>query len=79
MVNIIDEWEIIEEYAGDNLGFYQLLEADGCFEIRVQTGRLGFKKEFEGQDPELLSILSFCRRHRYIKVCKTTSDADFFK
>jgi len=46
LVNIIEDWDVLEEYAGEKLGFYQLLATDGMFEIRVQTGRVGFKKEF---------------------------------
>jgi len=47
VVNIIEDWGVLEEYAGEKLGFYQLLANDGMFEIRVQTGRVGFKREFE--------------------------------
>lgn len=80
MVNIIEDWDILEEYAGEKLGFYQLLANDGMFEIRVQTGRVGFKREFEnGNDPLLTKILDFCRRHRYIRVSQTTRDEQFFR
>ena len=80
MVNIIEDWDVLEEYAGEKLGFYQLLATDGMFEIRVQTGRVGFKKEFEnGNDPLLTKILDFCRRHRYIRVSQTTRDEQFFR
>jgi hypothetical protein len=47
LVNIIEDWEVLEEYAGEKLGFYQLLDSDGLFEIRVLTGRCSFKREFE--------------------------------
>ncbi len=80
MVNIIEDWDVLEEYAGEKLGFYQLLESDGMFEIRVQTGRVGFKREFEkGDDPLLGKIMDFCRRHRYIRVSEHLRDEDFFK
>jgi hypothetical protein len=50
------------------------------FEIRVQTGRVGFKREFEnGNDPLLNKILDFCRRHRYIRVSQKLRDEEFFK
>jgi len=29
LVNIIDDWDVPEEYAGEKLGFYQLLANDG--------------------------------------------------
>ena len=38
LVNLIEDWEVLEEYAGEKLGFYQLLGNDGTIEIRVQTG-----------------------------------------
>ncbi len=80
MVNIIEDWDILEEYAGEKLGFYQLLANDGMFEIRVQTGKVGFKKEFEnGNDLLLSKILDFCRKHRYIQVTQTARDEQFFK
>ncbi len=80
MVNLIEDWDVLEEYAGEKLGFYQLLATDGMFEIRVQTGRVGFKREFEnGNDPLLNKILDFCRRHRYIRVSQKLRDEEFFK
>ena len=80
MVIIVEDWDVIEEYAGEKLGFYQLLANDGMFEIRVQTGRVGFKREFESaNDPLLTKILDFCRRHRYVRVSQTTRDEQFFR
>jgi hypothetical protein len=71
---------VIEEYAGEKLGFYQLLASDGMFEVRVQTGRVGFKSEFEnGNDPLLTKILDFCRKQRYIQVSRKLRDEEFFK
>ncbi|MFA5571504.1 MAG: hypothetical protein WDA42_00225 [Candidatus Bathyarchaeia archaeon] len=43
---MIEDWDVLEEYAGEKLGFYQLLSNDGIIEIRVQTGRIDYKKEF---------------------------------
>ncbi len=80
MVNIVEDWDVIEEYAGEKIGFYQLLANDGMFEIRVQTGRVGFKREFEnGNDPLLTKILDFCRKQRYIRVSQKLRDEEFFK
>jgi len=80
LVNLIEDWDVLEEYAGEKLGFYQLLESDGNFEIRVQTGRIGFKREFEkGDDPLLNKILDFCRKHRYIRVSEHLRDEEFFR
>jgi hypothetical protein len=80
LVNIVEDWDVIEEYAGEKMGFYQLLANDGKFEIRVQTGRVGFKREFEnGNDPLLTKILDFCRKQRYIRVSQKLRDEEFFK
>jgi hypothetical protein len=80
LVNIIEDWDVLEEYAGEKLGFYQLLASDGKFEIRVQTGKVGYKKEFEsGNDPLLIRILDFCRKHRYIRVSEHVRDEEFFR
>ncbi len=80
MVNIIEDWDVLEEYAGEKLGFYQILENDGSVEIRVQTGRVGFKKEFEKlDDPLLTKILDFCKKHRYIQISQNLRDEEFFK
>ncbi len=80
MVNIIEDWGVLAEYAGEKLGFYQLLFNDGAVEIRVLTGRVGFKREFASrEDPVYIKILDFCRRHRFIKVTQTTRDEQFFK
>ncbi len=80
MVNIIEDWEVLEEYAGEKLGFYQLLDNDGAIEIRVQTGRVGFKQEFAlGSDELLCKILDFCKKRRYIRVSENMRDDQFFK
>jgi len=80
VVNLIEDWDVLEEYAGEKLGFYQLLANDGTLEIRVQTGRLGLRKEFEKADDPLLSkILDFCRKRRYIRISENLRDEEFFK
>jgi hypothetical protein len=80
LVNIVEDWDVIEEYAGEKIGFYQLLANDGMFELRVQTGRVGFKREFDnGNDPLLTKILDFCRKQRYIRVSQKLRDEEFFK
>lgn len=80
MVNIIEDWDILAEYAGEKLGFYQLLSNDGIIEVRVQTGRIGFKKEFDkGDDAMLTKILDFCKKHRFIQIVENMRDDQFFK
>jgi len=80
LVNLIEDWDVLAEYAGEKLGFYQILGNDGTIEIRVQTGRIGYKKEFKaGDDPGLLSILDFCKKHHYIQISEHLRDEEFFK
>ena len=80
MVNLVEEWEVLEEYAGDKQGFYQLLADGEAVEIRVAIGRLGFKKEFENKgDPLLNRVLSFCKTRKYIRVSENIRDELFFK
>jgi serine phosphatase RsbU (regulator of sigma subunit) len=80
VVNIIEDWDVLAEYAGEKLGFYQLLSNDGIIEIRIQTGRIGFKREFESSsDPLLNKIMDFCKKHRYIQISENMRDDQFFK
>jgi hypothetical protein len=80
MVNIIEDWDILAEYAGEKLGFYQLLITDGRPEIRVQTGRVGFLKEFDNrEDKDYNKILNFCRKNRFIEITRTARDDQFFR
>lgn len=80
MVNLVDDWEVLEEYAGDKQGYYQVLSTDGTIEIRIAIGRLGFKKEFDNNaDPLLNRILSFCKTRKYIRISETVRDELFFK
>ena len=40
----------------------------------------GIRKEFKtGDDTELLSILDFCKKHRYIQISEHLRDEEFFK
>jgi serine phosphatase RsbU (regulator of sigma subunit) len=80
VVNIIEDWDVLAEYAGEKLGFYQLLSNDGIIEIRIQTGRIGFKREFESSSDQLLNkIMDFCKKHRYIQISENMRDDQFFK
>ena len=80
MVNLVEDWEVLEEYVGEKLGFYQILAVDGSFEVRVMTGRLGYRKEFkDGNDKLLNQILDFCKKQRFIQISEHLRDEDFFK
>jgi len=80
LVNLVEDWEIVKEYAGDKQGFYQILGNDDAIEIRVAVGRVGFKKEFETKEDSLLkSIVAFCKFRKYIKVSESIQDNFFFK
>ena len=80
MVNLVEEWEVLEDYAGDKQGFYQILGDAEAVEIRVAIGRLGFKKEFDNKSDMLLNrILTFCKSRSYIKISENVRDEFFFK
>ena len=80
MVNLVEEWEVLEDYAGDKRGFYQILGDAEAVEIRVAISRLGFKKEFDNKGDMLLNrILSFCRSRNFIKISENVRDDFFFK
>ena len=80
MVNLVEDWEIIEEYAGDKQGFYQILSGGKGVEIRVAVGKLGFKKSFDNaKDPLLDRIVRFCGFQNYVKVSENIRDEQFFK
>jgi hypothetical protein len=80
LVNLIEDWDVLAEYAGEKIGFYQLIAVDGQFEIRVLTGRCGFVREFSSsEDPLFSKIMDFVRRHRYVQVSLKIRDEEFFK
>ena len=80
MVNLVDDWQVLEELVGERLGFYQLLSVDGAIEIRVLFGKVGFEREFkDGNDKLLSQILDFCRKHRFIQIGAYVQDENFFR
>ena len=80
MVNLVENWEVIEDHAGDKQGYYQILGNDAPVEIRVHVGVVGFKREFKNKDDPLLTrILDFCKTKDYIKVSQAIRDEFFFK
>jgi hypothetical protein len=80
LVNLVEDWEVLEEYAGDKQGYYQILANDRIVEARVAIGRLGFKKDFDNHaDPLLTRILAFCKARKYVRVSETVRDELFFR
>ena len=79
MVNLVEDWETFEEYAGDKIGFYQVIHGIRL-EIRVMVGKLGFKKDFDNSDDPLLGhIEEFCGFQGYFKISESVRDEQFFK
>ncbi len=80
MVNLVEDWEVLQDYAGDKLGYYQVINNDGFMEVRLTVGRLGFKKQFDNNaDPLLDRIMSFCRTRKYVRISETIRDELFFR
>ncbi len=82
MVNLVEDWEVLQEYAGDKQGYYQVLgdEETKQVEIRLAVGRLGFRRIFEKTpDPLLSEIMTFCRARKYVRISETVRDELFFR
>jgi len=80
LVNLVEDWESIEEYAGDKQGFYQILQGGKGVEIRVTVGKLGYKESFDNtKDPLLERIIKFCGFQNYVKISESIRDEQFFK
>ncbi|MCW4024803.1 MAG: hypothetical protein NWF01_07195 [Candidatus Bathyarchaeota archaeon] len=80
LVNLVEDWMVLEQYAGEKRGFYQIIGVDGNFEVRVQTGRVGYIKQFKrADDPRLIKILDFCKKHHYIQIIQRIRGEKFFK
>ena len=80
MVNLVEDWQAMEEYAGDKHGFYQILQGGKGVEIRVTVGKLGFKQSFDNsKDPLLERIIKFCGFQNYVKISENIRDEQFFK
>lgn len=47
-MNLIEDWDVLEEYAGEKLGFYQLLANDGKIEFEVHFKLEGAVSRFLG-------------------------------
>lgn len=80
MVNLVEDWETIEDYAGDKQGFYQILQGGKGAEIRVTVGKLGYKQSFDNSKDGLLErIIKFCGFQNYVKISENIRDEQFFK
>lgn len=80
MVNIVEDWESLEEYAQCcRFGAYQLKDSVDGIEIRVKVGRLGFVKTFkDAEDPLFSRIISFCNIRCFFKIQGRVNDELFF-
>jgi hypothetical protein len=80
MVETVEDWNVLEAYAGFKQGFYQIIEEQNITDVRVNVGRLGFIKKFENKDDPLLKdILKFCKIKKYIQISNNIMDDFFFK
>ena len=83
MVNLVEDWKTFEDYASDRQGRFQFIDCGKKQEVRVSVGSLGFKREFEADDPELVKIKDFLDRKQllkqFIRVSGNIPDDFFFK
>ena len=69
LVYIVEDWDVVKEYANHKDGFYQIISSGDGEEIRLKSGQIGFLKDFKNsKDPLLEEIKKFCKDGRYIKV-----------
>ena len=81
MVNVVKDWNQMEEYAEFcRIGQYQVTQTLDGTEVRVFVGRFGYIKTFKDpKDPDLNRILEFCIRNNFIEVISNIPDEQFFK
>jgi hypothetical protein len=80
LVSLVEDWNAFEKCCAERTGFYQVIEDCEKIEVRVLSGRLGFKKGFPSQNNKLLNnILQFCKTRGYIQLSQTSPDFAFFK
>lgn len=84
MVNIVEDWEEMEQYASHasyaTARAYQTEKVNNKVHIRVLVGKFGFEKDFSDlYDPLLARILAFCNASKFLSVDKTVPDDQFFK
>jgi len=80
LVNIVEDWESLEEYARMcRFGAYQFKDSIDGLELRVKVGRLGFVKTFKNaEDPLFNRIISFCNIRGFFKIQGRVDDEVFF-
>ena len=80
LVYIVEDWEVVKEYACHKDGFYQVISDGDGEEIRLKSGQIGFVKQFNNKnDPLLKEIKEFCKDGRYIKVNGNIWSEFFFR
>jgi len=81
MVNIVSDWEMLEEYAEwCRIGQYQVSSNLDGKEVRVLVGRFGFVKTFaDEKEPILDHIIKFCKHNHFVKVVDSIPEEIFFK
>ncbi len=79
MINTIENWDFFAEQ-GARMGSYQLLNNGELIEVRIQAENLGYKRIFKNNnDPLLIKITDFCKRHGYIQIIERTQETKFFR
>ena len=79
MVYIVEDWDVVKEYAYHKDGFYQVISSGEGEEIRVKSGQIGYVNQFDNKnDPLLNEIKKFCKDGHYIKVNGNIWSEKFF-
>ena len=89
MVNIVEDWREMKDYAADasrQTGrAYQVSDIETpdkkkIVQLRVQVGKFGFQLECPDRNDTLYrEIVAFCQQESFLNVSKTIPDDQFFK
>jgi hypothetical protein len=82
MVLVLESWEALKQHIESYPMAPILYKIDYYGEkevlLRIQVGRVGFKRKFKKDDPELSTILEFIEEHGAIKLVEAKPDDQFF-
>jgi hypothetical protein len=81
LVQIVEDWETIENNSTEQQTIYQVLEAEEeKTVVNVLAGRIGYKKVFDNpKDPLIERIIKFRKSQYFVKFSQSVNPDHFFK
>ena len=78
-VYVIEDLEFFKECARTaRLKLWRERQTDKGVEIRMRAGSIGFRKEYEKDDPELKKVKEFINLEGFVQIVDVESDDTFF-